>query len=409
MYKKINKVILAYSGGLDTSAIIPWLRDNYKCKVVALVVDIGQNYKDLKNIKNKALSSGAISCYILDLKENFIKNYIYPLLHNKAVYENNYLLGTAIARPLIAKAQIDLALKLNADAVSHGATGKGNDQIRFEYTYASLAPQLNVIAPWREWSFTSREEIIKYLKKKKIKTTASLKKIYSQDENIWHISTEGGNLEKISSPSNKNCWSWTLDIKDTINIPDIISLQIKNGYIISINNNILNPIQCLLKLNEIGKKHGIGRIDIIENRIIGMKSRGCYETPGGTIIIKVLDAIEQLVFDKETIKWRSIIGIEMSHLIYEGKWFTPMRKSLEYANKPLIKLLTGEVKIKLYKGNITILQRKSPYSLYSQKTVTFNKDKDYKHSHAAGFIRLFSLSSRIRSLKYNNKNLIKEV
>ncbi|AZP36415.1 Argininosuccinate synthase [Candidatus Annandia adelgestsuga] len=400
MNKKIKKVILAYSGGLDTSAIIPWLKENYNCKVIALVVDIGQSYKDLKNIKKKALKSGANSCYILNLKKKFIKNYLYPLLHNKAIYENNYLLGTAIARPLIAKAQIDLALKLKADTLSHGATGKGNDQIRFEYTYASLAPKLNVIAPWRKWNFNSREDIIKYLKKKKIHTTASLKKIYSQDENIWHISTEGGNLEKISNPSNKNCWSWTLDIKDTPNKPDIISLQIKNGYIISINNNILNPIKCLLKLNLIGKKHGIGRIDIVENRIIGMKSRGCYETPGGTIIAKVLDTIEQLVFDKETIKWRSIIGIEMSHLIYDGKWFTPMRKSLQSANKPLLKLLTGEVKIKLYKGNITILQRKSPYSLYSQKTVTFNKDKSYNHNHSAGFIRLFSLSSRIRSLKY---------
>ncbi|WP_422667515.1 argininosuccinate synthase [Buchnera aphidicola] len=395
--KKINKVVLAYSGGLDTSAIIPWLKENYNIEVIAFVADIGQSKEDLHNIKGKALHSGASDCVILDLKEEFIKDYVYPMLQTGALYEGNYLLGTAIARPLIAKKQVELALEIGANTLCHGATGKGNDQVRFEIAYASLAPDLYVVAPWREWNLYSRESLLQYLSDRNIKTTATLEKIYSKDENAWHISTEGGLLENPWNPSNTSCWNWTINPENAPEKAEYVLLEIEKGCVIAVNNERLNPLYCLEKLNKIGSKHAIGRIDIIENRIIGIKSRGCYETPGGTIMFCGIRAIEQLVLDRASFKWREKIALEMSSVIYDGFWFSPIRKSLQAASSSLSSEINGKVILKLYKGSVTAVQKKSPNSLYSEEYATFSKDEVYNQSDAEGFIRLFSLSSRIRA------------
>ncbi|QCI23620.1 argininosuccinate synthase [Buchnera aphidicola (Macrosiphoniella sanborni)] len=398
MMQKINKkVVLAYSGGLDTSAIIPWLKENYNFEVIAFVADIGQSKKDLDGINKKAIDSGASSCYIVDLKEEFIEDYVYPILKTGALYEGNYLLGTALARPIIAKKQVELALNIKADSLCHGATGKGNDQVRFEIAYSALAPHLNIIAPWRKWNLNSREELLQYLYKKNIPTTATVEKIYSKDENAWHISTEGGLLENPWNISNKDCWSWTCDPEEAPNQAEYVSLLLKSGCVVSVNNINLKPLQCVHVLNQLGSKHGIGRIDIVENRLVGMKSRGCYETPGGTIMMTAIKAIEQLVLDRESFQWREKIALEMSSVVYDGRWFSPIRKSLQAAADSLAEKITGEVILKLYKGNVIAVQKKSPNSLYSEEYATFGKDQVYKQSDADGFIRLFSLSSRIRA------------
>ncbi|WP_295163916.1 argininosuccinate synthase [uncultured Buchnera sp.] len=393
----LKKVVLAYSGGLDTSAIIPWLKENYHVDVVAFVANIGQSKEDLNGIEKKALQSGAISCHVFDLKEEFIKDYVYPVLKTGALYEGNYLLGTAMARPIIAKKQVEFASKIGAKFLCHGATGKGNDQVRFEIAYAALAPHMKVIAPWREWNLNSRESLLEYLRKKNISTSATLEKIYSKDENSWHISTEGGLLEDLWNRPNPDCWNWTVELEDAPEKPEYISLIVKKGSVISVNNEYLTPLKCIQKLNEIGSKHAIGRIDIVENRLIGIKSRGCYETPGGTIMTIALRAIEQLVFDRESFKWREKIGLEMSSVVYDGRWFTPIRESLQAAADSLSSEVNGEVVLKLYKGNAIPVQKKSSNSLYSEEYATFGADEVYKHSDAEGFIRLFSLSSRIRA------------
>lgn len=397
--KGISKIVLAYSGGLDTSAIIPWLKENYdNCEVIAFVADIGQDRGDLVGVEQKALRSGASACYIADLREEFIKDYVYPVLQTGALYEGSYLLGTSMARPLIAKAQVELALKLGADAVSHGATGKGNDQVRFESTYTALAPHLHVVAPWREWNLRSREALLDYLKERDIPTTASLEKIYSRDENAWHISTEGGVLESPWNASNKDCWVWTVAPEDAPDQSEEVQVTVEKGRIVAVNGVAMSPFKCLETLNVFGAKHGIGRIDIVENRLVGMKSRGCYETPGGTIMMAALRAVEQLVLDRDSFKWREQLGLEMSYVVYDGRWFAPLRQSLQAAAESLASDVNGEVVLKLYKGQVTAMQKKSVNSLYSEEFATFGADDVYDHRHAAGFIRLFSLSSRIRAL-----------
>ncbi|AEH39626.1 argininosuccinate synthase [Buchnera aphidicola (Cinara tujafilina)] len=401
---KKGTIVLAYSGGLDTSAIIPWIKENYNFNVVAFVADIGQSKKDLKGIKEKAIMSGALDCYIADLKNEFVEQYVYPMLSVGALYEGNYLLGTAIARPLIAKAQLNYAKKINAVGLSHGATGKGNDQVRFELAYTALDPTLQIIAPWREWIFRSREDLLKIFKRKNISTTASITKIYSKDENIFHISTEGGILEDPWNTASNDCWSWTTNPHNAPKHPEEIHLNIKSGRVISINGKKLNPYKCLKKLNKLGSKHAIGRIDIIENRLVGMKSRGCYETPGGTIIYQALRALEQLTLDRESIHWKNKIALEMSMLIYDGRWFTPLRDCLQKSSDIFSQYVEGEVIIELYKGSVIILKKRSFNSLYSSKFATFGNDKVYNQKDAQGFIRLLSLSSRIRALK--NKNNI---
>ncbi|MGF7539613.1 argininosuccinate synthase [Providencia rettgeri] len=404
MKKGIKKIVLAYSGGLDTSAIIPWLKENYDdCEVVAFVADVGQDREDLVGVEKKALQSGASECYVVDLREEFIKEYIYPVLKTGALYEGSYLLGTSMARPIIAKAQVEIALKVGADAVAHGATGKGNDQVRFESTYTALAPQLQVVAPWREWDLRSREALLDYLKERNIPTTASLEKIYSRDENAWHISTEGGVLESTWNAANQDCWVWTVDPQDAPDETELVTVGVKHGEVVSVNGQALSPLGCLETLNTLGAKHGVGRIDIVENRLVGMKSRGCYETPGGTIMMAALRGIEQLVLDRDSYKWREQLGLEMSYVVYDGRWFAPLRHSLQAAAESLAQDVTGEVVLKLYKGQVTAIQKKADKSLYSEEFATFGEDEVYDHSHAGGFIRLYSLSSRIRALKEQNK------
>ncbi len=404
MKKGIKKIVLAYSGGLDTSAIIPWLKENYDdCEVVAFVADVGQDREDLVGVEKKALQSGASECHVVDLREEFVKEYIYPVLKTGALYEGSYLLGTSMARPIIAKAQVELALKVGADAVAHGATGKGNDQVRFESTYSALAPQLKVVAPWREWDLRSREALLDYLKERHIPTTASLEKIYSRDENAWHISTEGGVLESTWNAANQDCWVWTVDPKDAPDEAELVTVGVKQGEVVSVNGQTLSPLGCLEALNVLGAKHGVGRIDIVENRLVGMKSRGCYETPGGTIMMAALRGIEQLVLDRDSFKWREQLGLEMSYVVYDGRWFAPLRHSLQAAAESLAQDVTGEVVLKLYKGQVTAIQKKADNSLYSEEFATFGEDEVYDHSHAGGFIRLYSLSSRIRALKGQNK------
>ncbi|HGS4604544.1 TPA: argininosuccinate synthase [Vibrio cholerae] len=400
---QVKKVVVAYSGGLDTSVIIPWLKENYDCEVVAFVADVGQGDEELKGVEAKALSSGASECYIVDLKEEFVKEYIYPTLKTGAYYEGKYLLGTSMARPVIAKAQVEIARKVGADALAHGCTGKGNDQVRFEGAFSALAPDLHVIAPWREWNLRSREACLDYLAERNIPCAASLTKIYSRDANAWHVSTEGGVLESTWNAPNEDCWVWTVDPEQAPNEAEYVTLQIAHGEVVAVDGEAMTPYNALLYLNQKGAKHGVGRIDIVENRLVGMKSRGCYETPGGTIIMEALRAVEQLVLDKTSFEFREELGIKASHLVYDGRWFTPLRQAVFAAADELAKDVNGEVVIKLYKGQAVATQKRSANSLYSEDFATFGADEVYDHSHAGGFIRLYSLSSRIRALSQNKQ------
>ena len=398
MKKDIKKVVLAYSGGLDTSAIIPWLKENYDCEVVAFAADVGQGDEELEGLHEKAIASGASECYIMDLKDEFVADYIYPTVKTGAVYEGEYLLGTSMARPVIAKAQVEVARKVGADALCHGCTGKGNDQVRFESTFAALAPDLTVIAPWREWDMVSREDLLDYLAERNIQTTASATKIYSRDANAWHISHEGGELEDPWCEPTKGIWTLTVDPMDAPETPETVTLSFDKGELVAVNDQTLAPYPALMELNLIGAAHGVGRIDIVENRLVGMKSRGCYETPGGTILVKAYKALECLVLDKAALKHREQLGLEFSHVMYDGRWFTALNDALLAGANSFAQLVTGDIVVKLYKGTATVTQRRSPNSLYSEDFATFGADDVYDQSHAEGFIRLFSLSSRIKAM-----------
>ncbi|RKF21443.1 argininosuccinate synthase [Alginatibacterium sediminis] len=398
--KEIKKVVLAYSGGLDTSAIIPWLKENYNnCEIIAFCADVGQGDEELEGLHEKAIASGASECHIVDLKDEFVADYIYPTIATGAIYEGTYLLGTSMARPIIAKAQVEVARKTGADAVCHGCTGKGNDQIRFEGCFAALAPELTVIAPWREWDMVSREDLLDYLAERDIATTASATKIYSRDANAWHISHEGGELEDPWNEPSKGVWTLTVDPIDAPNEPEYVTLGVDKGRIVSVNEKQLSPYNALVALNDIAAAHGVGRIDITENRLVGMKSRGCYETPGGTVMVAALQAIEELVLDKTSRTWRNQVGQQMAHLVYDGRWFTPLCKSLIAASEALVEDMSGDVVLKLYKGQVQAVQKRSPNSLYSEDFATFGADDVYDQKHAEGFIRLYSLASRIKALK----------
>jgi argininosuccinate synthase len=397
--QSIKKVVLAYSGGLDTSAIIPWLKENYDCEVVAFAADVGQGEEELEGLYEKAIKTGASECYIIDLKEEFVSDYIYPTITTGAVYEGEYLLGTSMARPIIAKAQVEIARKVGADALCHGCTGKGNDQVRFEGTFAALAPDLAVIAPWREWDMVSREDLLDYLAERDIKTSASVTKIYSRDANAWHISHEGGELEDPWCEPSKQIWTMTVDPEEAPDTAERVQLTFDEGKLTKVNGQPLSPYGVLMKLNEIAAAHGVGRIDIVENRLVGMKSRGCYETPGGTVMMKAYKALECMVLDKPALKYREQIGIEYSHVMYDGRWFTALNDALLAGALSFAQKVTGEVVVKLYKGQATVVQRSSPNSLYSEDFATFGADDVYDQKHAEGFIRLFSLSSRIEAMK----------
>ncbi|KZN68521.1 argininosuccinate synthase [Pseudoalteromonas luteoviolacea] len=395
---EVKKVVLAYSGGLDTSAIVPWLKENYGCEVVAFVADVGQGEEELAGVEEKALASGASECHIVDLKEELVSDYIYPTLQTGAVYEGTYLLGTSMARPIIAKAQVEVARKVGADALSHGCTGKGNDQVRFESCFSALAPDLQVIAPWREWELSSRESLLDYLAQRQIPCSASATKIYSRDANIWHISHEGGELEDPWNQPSDQVWTLTTSPEQAPDQAEFVSLSIEQGQVVAVNGERYSPYQCLVKLNDIAAAHGVGRVDIVENRLVGMKSRGCYETPGGTVIMAALQAIDELVLDKSSRKWKETLSSEFSHLVYDGRWFTPLKDSILAAAQALAVPASGEVVLKLYKGQVTAVQKQSTNSLYSEDFATFGEDDVYDQSHAEGFIRLFSLSSRIAAL-----------
>ena len=397
--QKIKKVVLAYSGGLDTSAIIPWLKENYHgCEVVAFCADVGQGEEELEGIVEKAIASGASECHVVDLKEEFVKDYIYPIVKTGAVYEGQYLLGTSMARPVIAKAHVEVALKVGADALCHGCTGKGNDQVRFESCFAALAPQLKVIAPWREWDMVSREDLLAYLAERDIPCSASLTKIYSRDANAWHISHEGGELEDPWCEPSKEVWTMTVDPLEAPDTPETVMLTFNQGELTAVDGKSLSPYQALMYLNDKAAAHGVGRIDIVENRLVGMKSRGCYETPGGTVLMAAYKGLETLILDKESLKYRESVALEFSHVIYDGRWFTPLAKAQLAAAGSLAEKVTGDVVVKLFKGQAVVSQRRSPYSLYSEEFATFGADEVYDQKHAEGFIRLFSLSSRIAAL-----------
>lgn len=401
--KQYKKVVLAYSGGLDTSTIVPWLKENYGCEVICFVADVGQEREDLEGIEDKAKASGATKCVIKDLREEFVKDYVWEAMKAGSLYEGTYLLGTAIARPVIAKAMVEVALAEGADAVAHGATGKGNDQVRFESAVAALAPQLDVIAPWRIWDLQSREELLAYLNERHIPCKTTLKKIYSRDANVLHISTEGGELENTWNAASENVWVWTTSPEKAPDTPETFELTIKDGCVTELNGKALSPFEMLTALNELGARNGVGRIDITENRLVGMKSRGCYETPGGTIVFHALRAIEQLVLDKTTREFREKLAVDFASLVYDGRWFTRLREILQAAADELAHDVNGKVVVKLYKGNIEIIQKDSPNSLFNFDFVTFGADEVYSQADAAGFIRLFSLPSRIRAINALNK------
>ena len=397
--KKVKKVVLAYSGGLDTSAIIPWLKENYDgCEVIAFCADVGQGEEELAGIEEKAIASGASECHVVDLKEAFVGEYIYPIIKTGAVYEGQYLLGTSMARPVIAKAHVEVARKVGADALCHGCTGKGNDQVRFEACFAALAPDLQVIAPWREWEMVSREDLLDYLAERDIPCAASLTKIYSRDANAWHISHEGGELEDPWCQPSKEVWTMTVDPLDAPNTPDYVTLSFEEGQLTKVDDKALSPFEALMYLNDKAAAQGVGRIDIVENRLVGMKSRGCYETPGGTVLMAAYKGLESLILDKESLKFRESVGLEFSHVIYDGRWFTPLAKAQLAAAESLAQDVTGDVVVQLYKGQATVTQRQSPNSLYSEAFATFGEDDVYDQKHAEGFIRLYSLSSRIAAL-----------
>lgn len=395
METDVKKVVLAYSGGLDTSAIVPWLVENLGCEVVAFVADVGQGEEELVGIEEKAKASGASECHIVDLKREFVEDYVWPTLITGAVYEGRYLLGTSMARPVIAKAHVEVARKVGADAVAHGCTGKGNDQVRFEATFAALAPDLRIIAPWRDWDLRSREQLLAYLDERNIPCSSSLRKIYSRDRNLWHISHEGGAIEDPWNTPPSDAWMLTEDPQNAPDRYEDVTLTFERGRPVALEGNAMPGDELIEKLNDVAGAHGVGRIDLVENRVVGMKSRGLYETPGGTVIYEALAGLEELVLDRETRRFRQELGLKFADLVYTGRWFTLYRETLSACAEKIADRLTGEVVVRLYKGSATSVQRKSPFSLYSEDFATFGADEVYNQKHAEGFIRLLTLPERI--------------
>ncbi|KAK2978182.1 hypothetical protein RJ640_030355 [Escallonia rubra] len=417
---KLKKVVLAYSGGLDTSVIVPWLRENYGCEVVCFTADVGQGIKELDGLEEKAKASGACQLVVKDLKEEFVKDYIFPCLRAGAIYERKYLLGTSMARPVIAKveydrtfstfshsilehelslpAMVDVASEVGADAVSHGCTGKGNDQVRFELTFFALNPELHVVAPWREWDIQGREDAIEYAKKHNVPVPVTKKSIYSRDRNLWHLSHEGDILEDPANEPEKDMYMMTADPEDAPDKPEYVEIGIVSGLPVSVNGKELSPASLLSQLNEIGGKHGIGRVDMVENRLVGMKSRGVYETPGGTILSMAVRELESLTLDREAMQFKDICALKYAELVYAGRWFDPLRKSMDAFMEEITATTTGSVTLKLYKGSVTVTGRKSPFSLYRQDISSFESGQIYDQADAAGFIRLYGLPTRVRAM-----------
>jgi len=404
----IKKVVLAYSGGLDTSVILKWLQTHYNCEVITFTADIGQG-EDITQVKSKAELHGVKHIFIEDLRDEFVSDYVFPMFRANALYEGEYLLGTSIARPLIAKRQIEIARELGADAVSHGATGKGNDQVRFELGYYALQPDIKVISPWREWDLSSRTKLIDYAEKHQIPVPTDKRgeAPFSVDANLLHISAEGKVLEDPNIPAEEYIFSRTVDPSDAPDTAEEIKIQFAAGDPIAINDTMMSPATLLARLNELGGKHGIGRLDLVENRFVGMKSRGIYETPGGTILLKARRAMESITLDRGAAHLKDSLMPKYAELIYNGFWFSPEREMLQAAIDHSQTSVNGEVKLKLYKGNIIMLGRNSPNSLYSEDLVTFEEGTaDYNHSDAEGFIKLNALRLRVAEMvrQKNHKN-----
>ena len=394
---KPKKVALAYSGGLDTSIIIPWLKENYGCEVVAVCGDIGQGADELAGLEEKARKTGASEVHIEDMREEFVHQYLWKLVRSGGVYEHKYLLGTSIARPLLAKKQVEVALKTGCDGLAHGCTGKGNDQVRFELAYKALAPHLAVIAPWREWKIASREDAIEYARRHNVPISASSTKIYSRDRNIWHISHEGGALEDPANAAPDDMWMLTKSPSEAPDKPGEVAIGFEKGVPVSVDGKKLSAVAALEKLNEIGGAHGVGRIDLVENRFVGMKSRGCYETPGGTLLMFAIRELEALTLDKNTLHYKQKLALDYAEMVYNGLWFTPLREALDAFFEKAGEPVTGEVKLRLYKGNIEPLSRKSPYSLYSLDIASFTMGASYDQKDALGFINLVGLPIKVRA------------
>ncbi|MGA2974928.1 MAG: argininosuccinate synthase [Spirochaetia bacterium] len=401
--KNVKKIVLAYSGGLDTSIIIPWLKEQYKgAEVIAVCTNVGQN-EDLSGLEAKAKASGASKLHLLDLREQFAREYLFPMLRSGALYEGKYLLGTSIARPLQAKAQVEIALKEGADAVAHGCTGKGNDQVRFELAYKALAPQLVVIAPWRLWSIRSREEAIDYAQNHGINLgSISKKNIYSRDMNAWHMSHEGGDLEDPWNRPQESLFQLTKSLQDAPDREMEVSVDFEKGFPVAVNGKKSSPFEMVATLNAMGAENGIGRVDVVENRRVGMKSRGVYETPGGTILYTALRELEMLTLDADCLHFKQNIAQTYADLVYGGKWFTPLRESLEAFMEKISEYTTGTVRLALYKGNIIIAGRQSPYSLYLKDLASFGASS-YDHADASGFINLYGLPAMVASLVHGKK------
>ncbi len=398
--KNVKKVILAYSGGLDTSVIVPWLKENYGCDVVTFTANLGQGEGELVGLEEKAIASGASKAYIMDLREEFLTEYVFPTMQAGAVYEGMYLLGTSFARPLIAKHMVAVAEKEGADAVAHGCTGKGNDQVRFELAFQALNPGLKVIAPWRDdkWTITSREDALAYAHEHNIPVAITKKSIYSRDSNIWHISHEGGVLEDPWNEPEEEMFQFSVAPEAAPDTPMYLEIDFVKGVPVAIDGKALGPVELLTYLNELGGAYGVGRIDMVENRLVGMKSRGVYETPGGTILYTAHQGLESICLDRETLHYKELVGHRYAELVYYGLWFTTLREALDAFVAKTQERVTGTVRLKLYKGNCTVVGRKSPFSLYREDFATFGKDEVYNQSDATGFINLFGLPLKVKAL-----------
>lgn len=395
--QNINKVVLAYSGGLDTSVIVPWLRETYGCEVICFSANIGQ-LEELEGLEEKALQSGASKLIVRDLREEFIRDYIIPTMQAGAIYERKYLLGTSFARPLIAKHQVEIAAEEGADAVAHGATGKGNDQVRFELTYMALNPELAIIAPWREWHIRSREDALAYAAQHNVPVAVTSEKIYSRDRNLWHLSHEGGSLEDPWNEPEDDVCQISVSPQVAPDEPLSIVLSFEQGVPVALNDKRQGLAELLERLNAIGGHHGIGCIDMVEGRLVGMKSRGVYETPGGTILFAAHRELESIVLDHETLRAKDRIALDYADLVYNGRWFTPLRECYDAFVQATQAHVTGDVRLKLYKGNIIVEGRRSPYSLYDEDLATFGEETRYNQKDAEGFIRLYGLPLKVQSL-----------
>jgi len=391
-----ERVVLAYSGGLDTSIIIPWLKENYGCDVIAMVGDVGQG-DDLDAVVKKARNTGASKVVVEDLREEFLADYVFPALKAGAVYEHKYLLGTSLARPVIAKHQVQIALQEDATALAHGCTGKGNDQVRFEMTYQALAPELKVIAPWREWNLKSREDCLDYAEQHGIPVAASREKIHSRDRNLWHVSHEGGELEDAAQAPFPSTWQWTRSPQDAPDRDEQVEIGFEKGVPVSVGGMKMDPVSLVELLNEIGARHGVGRIDLVENRFVGIKSRGCYETPGGTLLLAAHRELEALVLDRDLLHFKQHLALKYAELVYFGMWFTALRESLDAFVESTQSEITGAVTLSLYKGNISVVNRLSEFSQYRTDLSSFTMGDSYDQKDAAGFIRILGLPSRSRA------------